>query len=198
MRTVDSIVQAAGTLFAERGYECAPIVEIAERAGVAAGTIIYHFKHKEHLLAEVALRHLKSLHAACQEQATRGRTGLDSVLRLVDAFHGHVREHRVQSAAYYRNFPTDRLRSVADLAAAVTAAEQSLFLLLDRLVAVGVNDGSISPEAAGSSRSILAMLLGGAFLILFQNGDAPALAGAAVGCARRMLEGVASTGAAAA
>ena len=199
MRTVDAIVRAAGALFAERGYDCTPVADIAERAGVASGTVIYHFKRKERLLAEVVLRHLRALHAACQEQASRGGTGLDNVLRCVSAYHRYVREHPAECAAYFRSFPAEKLKSSADLLPAIAAAEQNLVLLLERLILLGVDDGSISfrDEAIGA-RSIQALLLGGAFLILFRNGDAPALAGAAVGCVRRMLEGMTSTGAAAA
>ena len=199
MQTVDSIVQAAGELFAERGYDCTPIADIAERAGVAAGTIIYHFKRKECLLAEVALRHLRGMHAACQEQAALGRTGLDSILSYVDAFFRYLQEHPAECAAYFRNLPADKLKSARDLAPAIQAAERNLHLLLQCLVALGVNDGSIgSREVAVGARSIQAMLLGGALLILFQNGDAQSLSRDAVRCGDRELVDVAPTGAAAA
>ena len=194
MQTTDAIVRAAGSLFAERGYDCTPIAEIADLAGVAAGTIIYHFKRKECLLAEVALRHLRGLHAFCQEHSARGATGLDSVLLFVDAYHRYLREHPAESAAYLKNHPAEKLKSAQDLAPDISAAERSLLLLLQCLLILGVNDGSISArEVAVSARSIQAMLLGGAFLVLFQNGDAKSLAENATHCVRRMLSDIAPT-----
>lgn len=44
------ILEAALTLFAERGYEGATISQIAERAGVARGLVSYYFSTKEKLL----------------------------------------------------------------------------------------------------------------------------------------------------
>lgn len=199
MQTTDAILRAAGSLFAERGYDCTPIADIADRAGVAAGTIIYHFKRKERLLAELALRHLRGLHACCQEQAARGLCGLESVLLYVDAFHRYLREHPQESAAYFRNLPAEKLKDARDLFPDIAAAERSLHLLLHCLLILGVNDGSIGArEVAVSARSIQAMLLGGALLIHFQNGDAQALAGDATRCVRRMLADIAPTGPAAA
>ncbi|MEW5772431.1 MAG: TetR/AcrR family transcriptional regulator [Thermodesulfobacteriota bacterium] len=195
MQTTDAILQAAGSLFAERGYDCTPLVDIAEQAGVATGTIIYHFKRKECLLAELALRHLRSLYACCQEQAAKGSSGLESVLLYVDGFHRHLREHPRESAAYHRNLPAEKLKDSPEIAPGIAAAERSMILLLQCLLILGVNDGSIGPrDVAASARSIQAMLLGGAFMALFQDGDPRALADDAARCVRRMLTDAVSAG----
>ncbi|MCO5972784.1 TetR/AcrR family transcriptional regulator [Actinoallomurus soli] len=47
------ILEAALTLFAERGFEGATISQIAERAGVARGLVSYYFPAKEELLHEL-------------------------------------------------------------------------------------------------------------------------------------------------
>lgn len=188
--TKDAILQAAGTLFAERGYDCTPIADIADRAGVASGTIIYHFKRKERLLAELALRYLNGLHDRCQAAAARGASGLEGVGRLVDAFHGYLRDHLLESAAYYRNLPAEKLKGSADLHPEIAASERRFALLLQCLVLLGVNDGSIlARDAAGSARTIQAMLLGGAWMVLFQNGDRTALAEGAARSAHLLLAG---------
>lgn len=44
------ILQAALQLIAERGFHAAPMAEIAEKAGVAAGTIYLYFKNKDILI----------------------------------------------------------------------------------------------------------------------------------------------------
>lgn len=195
MQTTDAILRAAGSLFAERGYDCTPIADIADLAGVAAGTVIYHFKRKERLLAEVAVRHLRSLHSCCQEGASRGATGLEGVLLYVDGYFRYLREHPGESTAYFKNLPAEKLKGARDLAPDIAAAERSLSLLLHCLLILGMNDGSIgSREVAVCARSIQAMLLGGAFLTLFQNGDVQALADDAARCVRRMLSDITPTG----
>ena len=45
------ILEAAWALFAEQGYEAATVREIAQRAGVAQGTVFVYAKDKADLLA---------------------------------------------------------------------------------------------------------------------------------------------------
>ena len=47
------ILQAALHLIAERGFHAAPMAEIAEKAGVAAGTIYRYFENKDILINEL-------------------------------------------------------------------------------------------------------------------------------------------------
>jgi len=51
--TRESVLEAATQTFAERGYANATLGLIAERAGVTAATLPYHFKNKEGLYAAV-------------------------------------------------------------------------------------------------------------------------------------------------
>ena len=56
MKSLDKrteIVQAALELIAERGFHGAPMAEIAEKAGVAAGTIYRYFENKDVLINEL-------------------------------------------------------------------------------------------------------------------------------------------------
>src|SRR4029078_6979909 len=49
----ESILDAALSVFAESGYEAARLDAVAERAGVAKGTLYLYFDHKEALFEEV-------------------------------------------------------------------------------------------------------------------------------------------------
>ncbi|MFH8785531.1 TetR/AcrR family transcriptional regulator [Streptomyces roseoverticillatus] len=79
---------AAVTLIAEQGFSSTTVDEIAERAGVAKGTVYYNFASKTDLFEEL-LRHgmellTGSLRAAAEEAAERGggRSGaLDAMIR---------------------------------------------------------------------------------------------------------------------
>jgi len=50
----DEILQAAASLFAEKGYQRATVKEIAARAEVAPGTIYLYFENKRDLLLSIA------------------------------------------------------------------------------------------------------------------------------------------------
>lgn len=48
-----ALLQAALELFAENGFNGSPTALIAKRAGVASGTLFFHFKSKEELIHEL-------------------------------------------------------------------------------------------------------------------------------------------------
>jgi TetR/AcrR family transcriptional repressor of nem operon len=55
------LVQAAGLLFAERGYQSAAVADILERAGANSGSLYHFFESKRDLLVEVLDRHRRDL-----------------------------------------------------------------------------------------------------------------------------------------
>jgi TetR/AcrR family fatty acid metabolism transcriptional regulator len=56
-RKRSAILRAAVEVFAERGYFGARMREVAERAGVADGTLYLYFKGKEHILVSLLEEH---------------------------------------------------------------------------------------------------------------------------------------------
>src|SRR5699024_3197350 len=48
-----NIIAAASSLFAEKGYAATSTSEIAQKAGVAEGTIFRHYKNKKELLISI-------------------------------------------------------------------------------------------------------------------------------------------------
>jgi AcrR family transcriptional regulator len=57
----DAILTAALALFVERGFHGTAVPEIADRAGVGAGTIYRHFESKEAVVNELYRRHKQLL-----------------------------------------------------------------------------------------------------------------------------------------
>ncbi len=55
------VLDAAGRIFAARGYSATNVEEIAKEAGMAKGTIYLYFKSKEEIFAEVLGRDLQAL-----------------------------------------------------------------------------------------------------------------------------------------
>jgi AcrR family transcriptional regulator len=68
--TRDRLLAAAQQLIEEGGYAAASVAQVAERAGVAAGTLYRHFESKEDLFVEV-------FRAVCtgEERAMRAAAG---------------------------------------------------------------------------------------------------------------------------
>ncbi|WP_175412362.1 TetR/AcrR family transcriptional regulator [Streptomyces sp. TRM64462] len=87
--TRTKLYEAAVTLIAEQGFSATTVDEIAERAGVAKGTVYYNFKSKTELFEEL-LRHgvgllTASLRAAADETAARGGTRVEALDAMIRA-----------------------------------------------------------------------------------------------------------------
>lgn len=61
------ILDAALTVFAERGYRNARIDDVAEAAGVTKGAVYHHFDTKEELLRRAIADHLEAAHLDMEE-----------------------------------------------------------------------------------------------------------------------------------
>ena len=79
----ERIIAAAAKLFGDKGYHDTTTAEIAESAGVAAGTIYIYFSSKEELLVavfeEFLGRHMEQL----REGVEREKTPEDKLMRLL-------------------------------------------------------------------------------------------------------------------
>ncbi|MEU8620050.1 TetR/AcrR family transcriptional regulator [Streptomyces sp. NPDC048623] len=83
------LYEAAVTLIAEQGFSATTVDEIAERAGVAKGTVYYNFKSKTELFEEL-LRHgvsllAGSLRTAAEETAERGGSRTEALEAMIRA-----------------------------------------------------------------------------------------------------------------
>src|SRR5437588_7132671 len=84
--TRERLLRAAQELTEEGGYSAASVVAIAERAGVAAGTLYRHFDSKQELFVDlfrsVCAREERAMRAAAEDGGPSG----DAVRRLEDVF----------------------------------------------------------------------------------------------------------------
>jgi AcrR family transcriptional regulator len=80
---VGQVLDAASTLFAERGYEATRIEEIAKRAAVAPTTIYNYFATKPNILLALAVRHVR---ASLPERHAIVRNPPDDPVAAVQAF----------------------------------------------------------------------------------------------------------------
>jgi AcrR family transcriptional regulator len=86
--TADRIVEAAGTLFAERGSAATTVTAICERADVARQTFFNHFASKQVLVHELALRGHAFFLETLEEARRQGRDTGDRIARFFAALHG--------------------------------------------------------------------------------------------------------------
>lgn len=72
MPTRDSIVQAADTLFYERGFEHTSFADIADAVKISRGNFYYHFKTKDEILTAVVAARMERTRAMLTQWETEG------------------------------------------------------------------------------------------------------------------------------
>ena len=83
MTRKEAILKAAIELFMEKGYNGTATSEIAERAGVAHGTVFHHFGKKENLLLELTEATIKEIYERTANFPTEGLSGLDALIKTL-------------------------------------------------------------------------------------------------------------------
>jgi len=171
MGKIKAIVDAAQTLFAEHGYENTPVADIAKMAGVAGGTIIYHFKNKENLLFIVTWRVLYSLYKSTLKHLGPSDNGLAAVASFVNGFFEYLVTHKGEFQLLLQNTAYDTLDVNAFPNADLKLLYERYLHLLEEAVRRGQDDGSIVKcEPRPTALVIYGMLLGSARLY-FSHGE---------------------------
>jgi AcrR family transcriptional regulator len=160
--TRDGILQAAEAVFAARGFGGARMEEIAERAGVAVGTLYNYFQDRRAILEAV-------LEASAQQLSARMREGalppsapfpdqLERFMRIaLDEIEAHFRFHAmlVEEDLGAARAATRRKRP---------AMLRVLYAHAERLVAQAVRDGALRPEDAELYPALLVGVMRGMFM----------------------------------
>ncbi|MFF3945355.1 TetR/AcrR family transcriptional regulator [Streptomyces sp. NPDC001902] len=144
--TRQKLFQAAVTLIAEQGFSATTVDEIAERAGVAKGTVYYNFASKNELFEEL-LRHGVGLLTASLREAGAGVTARGG--SHVDAIDAMIRA----GLAFIAEYPSFTQLYVAELWRTNRAWQNTLMVLRKEAVAVveqtlhdAVTAGELSDE----------------------------------------------------
>ncbi|MEU1616230.1 TetR/AcrR family transcriptional regulator [Streptomyces sp. NPDC008238] len=127
--TRQRLFQAAVTLIAEQGFSATTVDEIAERAGVAKGTVYYNFASKNELFEEL-LRHGVGLLTASLRDAGAGVTARGG--SHVDAIDAMIRA----GLAFIAEYPSFTQLYVAELWRTNRAWQDTLMVLRKEAVAV--------------------------------------------------------------
>src|SRR5262249_4568735 len=81
--TRERILEAAGRLFREQGFEAATTRDLARGAGIATGTLFNYFPSKEALALELVLEALERAVAACEKRPNDAENLEEGLFRLV-------------------------------------------------------------------------------------------------------------------
>jgi AcrR family transcriptional regulator len=89
----NDIMRAALGIIAEQGFHGAPMAEIAEKAGVAAGTIYRYFENKDVLITELHRELEERIMVVLQEDYPSGRPLRERFLYLTQRLLRYFIEH---------------------------------------------------------------------------------------------------------
>ncbi len=144
--TRQRLYDAAVTLIAEQGFSATTVDEIAERAGVAKGTVYYNFASKNDLFEEL-MRHgvgllTASLRQAAEEAAARGGSrvdGLDAMIRAGLAF-------IVRYPSFTQLYVAELWRTNRTWQETLAVVRQEAVAVVEKVLGEAVEAGEVSGE----------------------------------------------------
>ena len=180
------ILDAAVEVIAENGYFNSPVSAIAERAGVADGTIYLYFKSKDHVLRtalDVAFAHFHEQVKAMLAETSDPRAQLEAMARLqLEAMAGNrslavlMQTEVRQSAKFFAEFSQHHMAAYMNMMREVIRAGQQqgvfraempdamaahcIFGALDEIVGSWVFSGRTFEPAAAAAQ-VMQLLLHG-------------------------------------
>lgn len=143
VRTRQKVLDAARTLFAERGYEPATIRDIAKGAGMSTGAVFANFQDKAELFEAVLSEDLAKL-AETLKAAAAAETSLRARLlaALTAGYHGSLEQLPLVQAVVARSW----FQPVAAEMRTRTAIKPLVMVVSDALQA-GVREGELRQDA---------------------------------------------------
>lgn len=157
MTKKEMILKAATLFFAEKGYRKCSMAELAQAAGVAQGTIFYHYKSKEDLFLAILSKFRQDLVRAF-ENHTQGQTyasGLAMVEEVVTFYLHLAAEMEDRFLLLHRYAAYDLARTDVRFREHLEGIYDCLVDMFDSAVRIGQRDGSVR---SGTSRK-MAMIL---------------------------------------
>ncbi|MGW3492743.1 TetR/AcrR family transcriptional regulator [Streptomyces sp. NPDC001020] len=144
--TRQKLYEAAVTLIAEQGFSATTVDEIAERAGVAKGTVYYNFASKSVLFEEL-LRHGVGLLAASLQEASErsdlsGGTKVDALDAMIRAGLGFIARY----PAFTQLYVAELWRTNRAWQSTLMVVRQQVVMVVEGVLREGVANGELSDE----------------------------------------------------
>ena len=147
---VAEILRAAEEIFAEQGLHEAKMGDIAQRAGVAVGTLYNHFEDREALLAELLEARRQELLAAIDERlAALSEDGFEPRLRgLLLAMLTHMQTHARFFNILMQGEPARWKTTASSAGRGPRKTIEQLLARLSHVIDEGVRVGRVRPALA--------------------------------------------------
>lgn len=189
----DLIIDNAAWLFAHKGFRDTATSELAELAGVAEGTIFYHFGNKERLFLAV-LENIKSRILAEFDtyfSEASFENGVEMALGAVSFYIYLAGRLESRFLLLHRTFPYELARSNPVCRETLEAIYNAVADIFEDAVARGIEDRSIAPDVNPRKTGLLLFTMADGLVRFKTNNlyDAGALYGELMASCRRMIEG---------
>jgi AcrR family transcriptional regulator len=144
-RTRERILDAAAEVFSDQGYS-ARLSDIADRAGMKAGSLYYHFDSREDLVAEILHRGIQRSFDHVRQAVEALPDGAPAIERLASAVRAHTMAIVERSA-----YASAQARIVGQVPPAIASAHQrdqrSYGEYWNEMFRAAVAAGDVSPDA---------------------------------------------------
>lgn len=105
--TREQVLKAAAKLFRNQGYVATTLRQIADAAGIQAGSIYYHFRSKDEILAEILDVGIDKVRKSVEDELSKLPSGASARQKIAAAIEGHLRgllEHGDFTSASIRTY----------------------------------------------------------------------------------------------
>ncbi|HEY6641080.1 TetR/AcrR family transcriptional regulator [Povalibacter sp.] len=135
------IVDAAESLYRERGWDAVTMDSVARRARLSRALVYVYFKDKRDLHFAIAARAMETLRIRFEEASARSRLGLDKVEALGRAYmaYGHEFPHYFDACARLELYAADGSPQESDSLQASTHVHE----IVEEALAIGQRDGTV-------------------------------------------------------
>ena len=157
-RRGEMILAEAAALFTSKGYDQTTTQDIADRSGIAKGSLYYYFNSKEELLFRILLQNHEQLHQTVTEGCDFGSGGGLAHVRVFLTRHlNFVLAHNAASALFGQEAGV--VRAVDSWWNTLSAARRSHEELLVSIIRSAQASGEANAhlDAALTARALLAM-----------------------------------------
>jgi AcrR family transcriptional regulator len=156
------LLEAARTLFDQKGFAATTVDEICARADVAQKTFFNHFPTKHDVVREIAEAFLDDLGALVEE--ARKRRGATTAQRLAHLF-GRAGEEALRAGPRHKELLIEVVR-VLQVDGSRPEQTRRLYAAFRSLLADGAAAGELTPD---HDVAFLAEMVGGAFVAILLN-----------------------------
>lgn len=136
------IIEAAVTLFAEKGFHRATTRELAKASGLSNGALYEYVQSKEDILYLVCQHIHTEMRIRLEDSQSRHERAIDRLRDAVKAFYEVIHDMQAEVLLIYQEskcLPSNFLREVL-------AHEQEIAQVFERLLHAGLSDKSIALE----------------------------------------------------